>query len=301
MKANILNAMRPQIRILLPILTLLAACQTTATQPAPPTATAVPTPPPATSVPVAATVNNEPIYLADYLEELARLQDARGTDLATEEAQELVLNALIERRLLAQGALARRILIDDQMIDQKIADLEAELGGQAFLQTWLRENHYTDASFRNALLEESLATAMINELVNLVSPTEFHAHARHILVASREEAQLLLGQIEGGTDFGELASLHSLDLSTRPGGGDLGWFPKGTLTSLDVEQAIFNLQPNELGGIIESELGFHIIQLLALEVRDLSTSAIIVRREAAVVTWLQGERAIREIEIFVTP
>ena len=291
----------PSLLYPLLILALLAACQTTATQPAVPTVTAVPTEPTATSIPLAAIVNDEPIYAADYLEELARLQDARGTDLATEEARELVLNALIDRRLLAQGALARRISIDDQIIDQKIMDLEAQLGGQEFLQTWLRENHYSVSSFRNALIEESLAAAMINEIVNLISPTEFHAHARHILLRSREEAQTLLSQIETGADFGELASLHSLDLSTRPGGGDLGWFPTGTLTNATVEQAIFNLQPNELGEIIESELGYHIIQLLALEVRNLSTSAIATRREAGVVTWLQGERAIAEIEIFVTP
>lgn len=283
------------------ILALLAACQATATQPTAPTATAVPTEPPATSIPPAATVNDEPISMADYLEELARLQDTRGTDLATEEAQELVLNALIERRLLAQGAIARRISIDDQTIDQKILDLEAQLGGQEFLQTWLRENHYSVSSFRNALLEESFAAKMINEIVNLVSPTEFHAHARHILLRTREEAQLILDQIEAGADFGELASLHSLDLSTRPGGGDLGWFPTGTLTDANVEQAIFNLQPNELGEIIESELGHHIIQLLALEVRDLSTSAMAARNEAAVVAWLEGERASAGVEIFVTP
>jgi len=284
------------------ILVLLAACQATATQPTAPTATAAPTEPPAaTSIPLAAIVSSEPIYLADYLEELARLQDARGTDLASLEAQELVLDALIERRLLAQGALARRISIDDQSIDQKIMDLEAELGGQELLQTWLRENQYSVSSFRNALIEESLAAKMINEIVNLVSPTETHALARHILLGSREQAQLLLGQIKAGADFGELASLHSLDLSTRPGGGDLGWFPTGTLTSATVEQAIFNLQPNELGEIIESELGYHIIQLLALEVRDLSTSAMAARREAAIVAWLKGERAIAGIEIFVTP
>ena len=284
------------------ILVLLAACQATATQPTAPTATAAPTEPPAaTSIPLAVTVNNKPIYLADYLEELARLQDARGTDLASLEAQELVLDALIERRLLAQGALARRISIDDQSIDQKIMDREAELGGQEFLQTWLRENQYSVSSFRNALIEESLAAKMINEIVNLVSPTETHARARHILLGSREQAQLLLGQIKAGADFGELASVHSLDLSTRPGGGDLGWFPAGTLTSATVEQAIFNLQPNELGEIIESELGYHIIQLLALEVRDLSTSAMAARREAAIVAWLKGERAVAGIEIFVTP
>ena len=48
-------------------------------------------------------------------------------------------------------------------------------------------------------------------------------HLRHILVKSEKIADLIIQRIEGGQDFMELARKYSLDVGTRPLGGDLGW------------------------------------------------------------------------------
>lgn len=48
-------------------------------------------------------------------------------------------------------------------------------------------------------------------------------HLRHILVKSEKIADLIIQRIEGGQDFKELARKYSLDVGTRPLGGDLGW------------------------------------------------------------------------------
>jgi parvulin-like peptidyl-prolyl isomerase len=214
---------------------------------------------------------------------------------------ELVLGALIDRKLLAQSASMSGYSFDEAMIDQKIDKLIDDLGEETSLQAWLQSNHYTMASFRSAFAEESLASAMVELIVDQVSKLDVHAKALHILVATEEEAQQLHDQILAGADFSELAVLYSLDLSTRPAGGDLGWFAKGTLTIPEVEEIVFSLQPGDLSEVIGSELGYHIIQLIDLEERPLSFQLLETRREQAVESWLRSQREIAEIEIFLVP
>lgn len=265
------------------------------------TVTQTPSPPTETPIPVAALVNGEPVYLEQFEDELARFQDARGTDLATNEMTELVLDALVDRTLLAQGARENGYIFDGSMIDEKIDQLIIDLGEESSLQTWLDANHYTLASFRDALAEESLAAEMVGLIVEGVSKSDVHAHALHILVASQEEAQQIHDRISVGAEFSELAVLHSLDLSTRPAGGDLGWFARGTLTIPEIEVIIFELQPGDLSDVIASALGFHIVQLIELDERPLSFQLLEARREQAVSSWLSAQREIAEIEIHLVP
>lgn len=283
------------------LLILGTGCRSDPTLLPTPTVTHTPLPSTETPIPVAALVNGEPVYLEEIEDELARFQDARGTDLASSEMNALVLDALIDRALLAQGARENGFSISDSMIDEKIDQLIIDLGEEPSLQTWLDANHYTLASFRDALAKESLAAEMVRLIVEGVSKSDVHAHALHILVASQEEAQQIHDRISMGADFSELAVLHSLDLSTRPAGGDLGWFARGTLTIPEIEEIIFDLQPGDLSDVIASALGFHIVQLIELEERPLSFQLLEARRVQAVSSWLSAQREIAEIEIRLVP
>ena len=265
------------------------------------TITQTPSPPTETPIPVAALVNGEPVYLEQFEDELARFQDARGTDLATNEVTQLVLDALVDRTLLAQGARENGFSINESMIDEKIDQIKIAMGEESSLQTWLDANHYTLASFRDALAEETLAAEMVRLIVEGVSKSDVHAHALHILVAEQDEAQQIHDRISAGAEFSELAVTHSLDLSTRPAGGDLGWFARGTLTIPEIEEIIFELQPGDLSDVIASALGFHIVQLVELDERPLSFQLLEARREQAVSSWLSVQREIAEIEIHLVP
>jgi parvulin-like peptidyl-prolyl isomerase len=286
-------------------LLVVASCQST--QKIPPSTTpdpiqtviAVPT---ETEIPLAILVNSEPITLEEYENELARYQDSRGTDLATEhEGSEIVIQAMIERVLLAQGAHTLDLDIEENELVQELERLIADIGGQDNYLRWLEENHFTTDSFEQALMNDMLAARMVEKITTDVPQSELQANARQILVSSEEEAESLRQQILAGADFAELAVLYSMDLSTRPAGGDLGWFARGTLTMPAVEDAIFQLQPGEVSDVIASELGYHIVQLVQLEERPLSYETLIIRREQAVQNWLDEKWNQAEIEIFVTP
>jgi peptidyl-prolyl cis-trans isomerase C len=286
------------------ILSACAAATPNPTSTAPPPSP-TPVPPTATPEPLAATVDGTPILLADYQAEVARFEAAHtalGIDLATlDNYRGQVLQDMIDRRLLAEGETADGGSVDPATIDQAMANLTAERGGTDGMHAWLSENMYTLDGFRAALEEETLAERKVEQIVEGVPRTAEQVHARHIVVATREQAQELLDQLQAGADFADLAATYSLDLSTRLAGGDLSWFPRGYLTMPAVEEAAFNLQPGEISGIVESDLGFDIVQTLERGEHPLTSDAWQKLGQAAVEDWLKSKRASADIQTFVAP
>ncbi|MEZ5619259.1 MAG: peptidylprolyl isomerase [Rhodocyclaceae bacterium] len=109
-------------------------------------------------------------------------------------------------------------------------------------------------------------------------------HARHILiktselVSESEAKRRLVGlkeRITHGTEFAELARLHSNDLSAAKG-GDLGWLSPGD-TVPEFERAMNSLKPGEVGEPVKSPFGWHLIQVIE---RRMDTSKERVRQSA---------------------
>ncbi len=245
------------------------------------------------------------ILLEAYEEELARYeaaQESLGIDLATlGNYREQVLQSLIDRRLLAGAARDQGLEFSESELQAEVNRLASERGGNEAMGVWLAENSYTLESFMVALEEELLAAEMVDRIASGVSQSALQVHARHILVRSRGEAEQLREDLLGGAEFAELAVANSLDLSTRLAGGDLGWFPEGYLIVPEVEAAAFALQPGELSPVVQSPLGFHLVEVIEVENRELSPGALRALRQNAVEDWLAEQRAAVEIEIFLQP
>jgi parvulin-like peptidyl-prolyl isomerase len=271
--------------------------------PVPPTAT--PVPPTQTPLPPAAAVNGEAISLSDYQAEVARFeaaQTARGTDLATlGDYKAQVLDSMVDLRLLAQGAQQAGVQVSEADVQSKIDQLASDLGGNEAIGAWLAANSYDVSGFERELKEELLAADMVNKLTAEVPNSVDQVHARHILVATRDQADQLRQQIADGADFSTLAVENSLDLSTRPAGGDLGWFPEGYLTAPEIEQAAFSMQPGDVSQVIETKLGFDIVEVLDRGVHPLSPDAKRHLEAAAVQAWLTSQRQAAKIDILVNP
>src|SRR5262249_8689545 len=79
---------------------------------------------------------------------------------------------------------------------------------------------------------------------------------------SKQKIKDLLARVRNGEDFAALASAYSDDPGSADQGGDLGWVTRGEMDP-DFEAAAFSLkQPNEISDVVESQFGFHIIQLI---------------------------------------
>lgn len=76
-----------------------------------------------------------------------------------------------------------------------------------------------------------------------------------------ESAQALLGQLQQGADFADLARLHSADPGSARRGGELDWFGTGRMVP-GFEKAAFALdQPGALSEPVRTQFGWHIIEL----------------------------------------
>ena len=99
--------------------------------------------------------------------------------------------------------------------------------------------------------------------------------------------------MESGNDFATLAATFDPVIS-----GDLGWFPRGYLAYPQLEEAVFDLQPLEYSAIVETPLGFHILQLIERDPdRVLDPDAGLTLHTNAINEWLDDRRNQSDIVI----
>lgn len=107
-------------------------------------------------------------------------------------------------------------------------------------------------------------------------PSEYHkekeVRARHILFSVKEdapaeevdkvqaEARRILAEARAGKDFAELARKHSQDPTAPQNSGDLGYFDKGRMVPA-FSDAAFSMKPGEIGELVRTPFGFHIIKV----------------------------------------
>lgn len=258
----------------------------------------------ASVAPLVARVNGEPISEKEYERAVLRYEaalKALGLDTAGHGDYRLtVLAQAIDKRLISQAAQARGLEIDSGEMQNALDESVQLRGGEAGLYEWLNANHYSEVEFRQELRLQLLANKVQAEVLTVVGSAAEQVRARHVLVATRGQAETLQAQLDAGADFATLAVAHSLDRSTSVNGGDLGWFPRGLLTTPELETAAFELAPGEYTRIVETSLGFHLVEVIERDSqRELSPQAALAVRQAAVDSWLAELRAGAEIERFV--
>ncbi len=92
---------------------------------------------------------------------------------------------------------------------------------------------------------------------------------------ARKFAESLLDSLNHGHDFAQLATKYSDDPGSKAQGGDLGFVKRGDFLP-EFESAAYALKENEISGVVESPVGFHIIQLLERKGNQIHTRHILV-------------------------
>ena len=158
-----------------------------------------------------------------------------------------VLSALIDIKVLARQAEAET-LQDDPEVAAQI--------------DFLRERTLHNAYFaRNGvanITEEELKARFDKEVAAM--PATEEVHARHILLKTEEEAKAVIGKLDGGADFVELAKESSTGPS-GPEGGDLGFFSAGQMVP-EFEKVAFTLEPGTYTKEpVQTQFGWHVIKV----------------------------------------
>jgi peptidyl-prolyl cis-trans isomerase C len=195
---------------------------------------------------VVATVNGHAISEADLALAEAEIGNELG-NLPPGTRRRVLVEFMIENQLFADAAEAANL--------GSGPDFEKRM---AFWRQRALRDAYFDKSVKASIGEEA-ARAIYEDKVKLLPP-EDEVQARHILVASEEEAKKLLERVKAGEDFAQLAKENSGDAGSKGQGGMLGYFGKGQMVP-EFEEAAFALKKGDVSAPIRSQFGWHIIKV----------------------------------------
>ncbi len=163
-----------------------------------------------------------------------------------------ILENWIGRELLYQEALERK-LHEDTRLREQLERTRRDLLVAALL----------DAEFGRAevIVDENAILQYYQEHEDDFHREESEIHVRHILLASKREANARRAALQRGSDFAEVARESSEDVDTRDQGGDLGFFAQEGEPVL--WQACEDLELNLVSRPIRTEYGYHLLEVLA--------------------------------------
>ena len=206
-----------------------------------------------------------------------------------------VLKDLITTKLLVAKAEIDSVLVDDSQVDQELNSRMAliinQIGSEEEIERYYNK---TIAEFKRELFddikEQLVARKMRQEVLNEieVSPEEVKEFYNRIpkdslpyfstqvkvsqIVKSpevgreqkekvRNELISIRDRILNGESFEILATLYSQDPGSAQNGGNLGFVGRGAFQP-EFEAEVFRLKPGEISMPIETQFGYHIIQLI---------------------------------------
>ncbi|MFU0505998.1 peptidylprolyl isomerase [Pseudaminobacter sp. NGMCC 1.201702] len=205
-----------------------------------------PAPAPVDPEAVVATINGQPITEAD-LKIAEDDLDQQFSRLPPEQRRAAALSATIEIRLMAAEAQAKGL--------DKTPDFQRRM---TFLQERALHSAVVDAEVSKKITDEDVRARYDKEMAD--TPPVNEVKARHILVKTKEEAEAVIKELDGGAKFEDVAKEKSSDGSAAQG-GDLGYFGPGQMVP-EFEKAAFAL---EVGAYskepVQSQFGFHVIKV----------------------------------------
>jgi len=259
---------------------------------------------------VLATVNDQEITWADYEPELRQalygVTQQYGVDwnqaeniamLASFEDQ--VLQTVVSRTLIRQLAAEEGIEISQANLQARVEEEKASILDSGQFISWDEFTEQTgigDEYFAR-LVEDAELIDRLSEAYGPDREVE-QVHARHILVEDEETGQEVLDRLEAGEDWAALAAEYSQDTSNKDNAGDLDWFPRGMMVA-PFEEAAFSMEPGETSDLVQTDFGYHIIQVLEKGMRELDEQTYNSMEQQAFQQWLDEQRAAAEMTILV--
>jgi peptidyl-prolyl cis-trans isomerase C len=234
-----------------------------------------------------ARVNGDGITQSEFERALVRAQQEMQAADPTA-LEKVVLDSLIEQRLIEQSASDQNIVVSADAIESEFQFNREIAASDAAWQQWLTENQYTEEEFRATIHAMLIAGAMRDQVTQQLPENVPQVHARHILVETEAEANAVMTRLGSGEDFVALAASLSKDVTTREQGGDLGWFVEGELLEPLLTQVAFNLNAGEIGGPVATRLGYHVVQTLERAERPVTPEKQALLAQIHFENWLRG-------------
>jgi peptidyl-prolyl cis-trans isomerase SurA len=261
---------------------------------------------------IVAVVDNEIILQSELDFHAALYASQRGMDPNTPELKKQILNSMIDEKLVyAQSELDSIIITDEeitQRIEYQVQVLQQQYGSVANIEKMygmtiekikrelredvrknlmvqrLREKNFAPVEASRREVEEFYenfkdSLGMIPEKLRIFHIFRNPKTTDRLKKQYKDLAQAVLDSIKQGASFEEMAGRYSEDPGSKAYGGDLGFVKRGVFYP-QFEAAAFSLEEGELSGVIETPVGYHIIQLIERRGESIHTRHILFKFKA---------------------
>jgi foldase protein PrsA len=227
----------------------------------------------------------------------------------------LALTNDIQEEIVKAYALENEVTVDAASVTEALDGLEQNLGGAAELDTQLEDAGFTREGLRalaeRLLLFNEVQLAVVEERLDeddLQSVYEDSllqfttVEVSHILLGSRREAEDVAADATPD-NFAKLAEKSSTDPGSAPNGGSLGSFSEAQFRQQfdpTFVEAALSLEPGGISGVVETQFGFHVIELVRRDVaafEDVREQLSAQQGPQVFDTWLREQFEDAEIDV----
>lgn len=160
--------------------------------------------------------------------------------------------------------LALEQVINTRLVQNKAEDSDLESDPEVQQQLSMAKQQIIRSVYVQRALDKEISDSAIKSKYDAEIgkiPAVEEIKAAHILVDSEAKAKDLIAKIEGGADFGKLASENSSDPGNKDRGGDLGWFAKQDMVP-EFGEAAFKLGKGEISKApVKTQFGYHVVKV----------------------------------------
>jgi parvulin-like peptidyl-prolyl isomerase len=193
-----------------------------------------------------------------------------------------IVDYLVQTELIAQKAAELGVEVTSKEVDERIAAIVKQVGGQKKYDALLKKQGVTEEDLRGQLEVQMLQdkvrkdvgkdTAVTAEEVkafydNPDNKAQFDVSdtvdARHVLVTSKAKAlvvQRLLEADPSDANWAKVAKKYSIDPGSKGSGGSLGSFGKGRMVP-EFEKVAFGLKVGDISAPVKTQFGYHVIEV----------------------------------------
>lgn len=204
-----------------------------------------------------------------------------------EQQKTAMLDRLIELQLEKKLAREHGITVSDEEVQQELGRIVSQSGfEQADLETLVQSIYgWSAKDFARLVVEPQIREQKLQ-----VAHSEDHEENAQ----AWQEANEVLDKLRQGEDFTALAAQYSDDAGSKDSGGDLGWAGKGVFVK-EFEDAAFNLEPGTVSGIVTTQFGYHIIEILNKTEDEQTGQPMVESRHILIATndfytWLEAQK-----------
>lgn len=247
---------------------------------------------------IVAVVNDEAITLSEwdsafipYQERIEATYQGPNREKAIADNRLFLLNRMVDNLLMEQEARKTKITVSNEEVTDAIGDIrkQRKVSEEEFLKA-LEQDGLSMEAYRKSIRDQLMRIKLIRrDIKSRVAVTDEEigdyyrkhreeyegketARIKQILFVLpngadaaekeklRAEAEAVQKRLMNGESFNQLSAAHSQGPEAA-GGGDIGYIEKGVVLQ-EVDEAAFSLPLNRISGVIESSVGFHIIQVI---------------------------------------